>query len=69
MNDNTNLTKLASSSEVSMNSKEIAELVGKRHDNAKRTIETLIEQGVIESPQIEEIPTSTKPVSIRTYIQ
>ena len=67
MNDNTNLTKLASSSEVSMNSKEIAELVGKRHDNAKRTIETLIEQGVIESPQIEEIPTPTKPVSVYVF--
>ncbi|EGZ5326018.1 DNA-binding protein, partial [Escherichia coli] len=31
----------------SMTSIEIAELVGKRHDNVKRTIETLAESGVI----------------------
>ncbi|MFA4294412.1 MULTISPECIES: phage antirepressor KilAC domain-containing protein [Xanthomonas] len=41
-------------------SREIAELVEKRHDNVKRTIETLVQQGVIESPQIEEIQTATK---------
>lgn len=38
----------------SMTSLEIAELVEKRHDNVKRTIETLIMRGVITSPQIEE---------------
>lgn len=38
-----------------MTSSEIAELVGKRHDNVKRTIETLVKNGVIQSPQIEEI--------------
>lgn len=31
----------------------IAELVGKRHDNVKRTIETLAKNGVIRLPQIE----------------
>ncbi len=36
----------------SMTSLEIAELVEKRHDNVKRTIETLIMRGVITSPQI-----------------
>lgn len=50
-----------------MNSREIAELVEKRHDNVKRTIETLIERGVIESPQIEEIPTQTKPVAVYVF--
>jgi phage regulator Rha-like protein len=30
----------------------------KRHDNVKRTIETLLERGVIASPQIEEKPMS-----------
>lgn len=44
-----------------MSSREIAELVEKRHDNVKRTIETLVERKVIQSPQIEEIPTATKP--------
>ncbi|HHL6758796.1 TPA: Rha family transcriptional regulator, partial [Escherichia coli] len=38
---------------VSMTSVEIAELVGKRHDNVKRTIETLAKGGVVRSPQIE----------------
>lgn len=36
-----------------MTSIEIAELVGKRHDNVKRTIETLAKNGVIRLPQIE----------------
>jgi phage regulator Rha-like protein len=47
-----------------MTSLEIAELVEKRHDNVKRTIETLASGGVIELPQIEEIPTATKPVKV-----
>ncbi|MBV5310892.1 Rha family transcriptional regulator [Chromatium okenii] len=38
---------------LTMTSKEIAELVEKRHDNVKRTIETLADQGVISHPQIE----------------
>lgn len=45
-------------------SAEIAELVGKRHDNVKRTIESLAETGVIGFPQIEEIPTATKPTLV-----
>ena len=44
-----------------MSSREMAELVEKRHDNVKRTIETLIERGVIASPQIEEKPTAGRP--------
>ncbi|PZU59835.1 MAG: DNA-binding protein [Sphingobium sp.] len=39
-----------------MSSREIAELVDKRHDNVKRTIETLAESGVIVRPQIEDEP-------------
>lgn len=35
-------------------SSEIAELVEKRHDNVKRTIETLVQQGVIVRPQMGE---------------
>lgn len=41
---------------ATMTSLEIAELVGKRHDNVKRTIETLMESGVIVRPQIEDEP-------------
>lgn len=46
-----------------MSSREIAELVEKRHDNVKRTIETLVERGVIASPQIEEKPTTGRPAA------
>lgn len=42
-------------SNATMTSREIAELVEKRHDNVRRTIETLINQGVIQCPQIEEV--------------
>ena len=38
-----------------MSSQEIADLVGKRHDNVKRTIEALVEQRVIARPQIEDV--------------
>ncbi|VWD32875.1 phage antirepressor KilAC domain-containing protein [Burkholderia contaminans] len=44
-----------------MTSQEIADLVEKRHDNVKRTIESLANQGVITFPQIEEKPTAGRP--------
>ncbi|WP_407059238.1 phage antirepressor KilAC domain-containing protein (plasmid) [Ralstonia syzygii subsp. celebesensis] len=50
-----------------MTSQEIAELVEKRHDNVKRTIETLANQGIVESPQVEEIPTATRPASVYVF--
>lgn len=50
-------------SKLSMTSLDIADLVSGRHDNVKRTIETLIERGVIASPQIEEKPTAGRPVT------
>lgn len=40
---------------LTMSSREIADLVGQRHDNVKRTIETLGQRGVIRLPQIEEV--------------
>jgi len=40
--------------ELTMSSREIADLVEKRHDNVKRTIETLSKQGIITLPQIEK---------------
>ncbi|ATZ68713.1 hypothetical protein BSR56_01305 [Acinetobacter haemolyticus] len=43
---------------ASMTSQEIADLVQARHDNVKRTIETLISSGVIASPQIEDMVTT-----------
>jgi phage regulator Rha-like protein len=41
---------------VVADSREIAELVEKRHDNVKRTIESLADQGIIVHPQIEDEP-------------
>lgn len=52
MNDLTNIT---TNGPVTMSSREIADLVEKRHDNVKRTIETLVERGVIQLPQIEDV--------------
>jgi len=52
---------------LSMTSREIAELVGSRHDSVKRTIETLSNKGVIELPQAVEIPTTTKPVAVYVF--
>jgi phage regulator Rha-like protein len=40
---------------ISMNSLEISELVGLRHDNVKRTIKTLIKRGVIRRAKFEEV--------------
>ena len=54
-------------SEQSMTSLEIAELVEKRHDNVKRTIETLVKQAVIASPQIEEKPTAGRPSTFYVF--
>jgi len=40
---------------LTMTSLEIAELLGRRHDNVKRTIETLADKGIFQLPQIEEV--------------
>lgn len=46
---------IAGSSGKKMSSQEIAELVEKRHDNVKRTIETIVNNGIVELPQIESV--------------
>ncbi|WP_266126067.1 phage antirepressor KilAC domain-containing protein [Acinetobacter bereziniae] len=51
-----------------MNSLEIAELVEKRHDNVKRTIESLINTGVIVQPQIEDGIKSANGVVPQLYL-
>lgn len=51
------MQQLISSAAMRMTSVEIADMVEKRHDNVKRTIETLVEQSVISLPQIEEVKT------------
>lgn len=53
---------------VTMTSREIAELVEKRHDNVARTIETLAERGVIALPQFEEVPNpGPGPAMVRQF--
>ncbi len=42
------------SQQQTMSSREIADLVEKRHDNVKRTITSLVNAGVISQPQIED---------------
>jgi len=48
---------------LTMSSREIADVVSSRHDSVKRAIERLAAKGVIELPPMVEIPTSTKPTS------
>ena len=58
---------ISNTTPVSMTSKEVAELVGSRHDSVKRTVETLANKGIIEFPQSVEIKTATKPVTIYRF--
>lgn len=57
------MNQLSIAGTPAITSREIAELVEKRHDNVKRTIEALVQQRVIASPQIEEKPTAGRPVA------
>jgi len=63
---NHNLTTTGNA--LTMSSREIADLTGKRHDNVKRTIETLIEKAVISHPQIEDGPKSANGVVEKLYL-
>ena len=54
---------------LTMSSREIADLVKQRHDNVKRTIETLGNKGVISLPQFEEVPNDGPgPKAIGVYL-
>lgn len=50
-----------SNQSITMTSREISELANVRHDNVKRTIETLAAKGVIAFPQSEEKATAGRP--------
>jgi phage antirepressor YoqD-like protein len=52
---------------TTMTSKEMADLTEKRHDNVKRTIETLANQGVISYPKIEDGPKAANGVVEKLY--
>ena len=50
-----------------MNSNEMVDLTEKRHDNVKRTMDTLANQGVIAQPQIEDGEKSANGVVEKVY--
>lgn len=66
-NGGLNMNALVNSSVLKMNSVQIADLVEKRHDNVKRTIENLAKQGVITFPQFEEKSTNGRPLTLYTF--
>lgn len=59
---------LTQSNQQSMTSQQIAELVGKRHDNVKRTIDMIAASGVIAQPQIEDGIKSANGVVAKVYV-
>ena len=61
------MQQIISGAAMRMTSVEIADMVEKRHDNVKRTIESLAEQGVISFPQIEEKPTAGRPLQFYVF--
>lgn len=52
---------------LTMTSREMADLTEKRHDNVRRTIDTLAEKGVISQPQIEDGEKSANGVMEKLY--
>ncbi|MNR88865.1 Phage regulatory protein Rha [compost metagenome] len=62
------MNQIVNLSTATMNSIQIAELVEKRHDNVKRTIEALIESSVIARPQIEDGIKSANGVIPKIYV-
>lgn len=59
---------IPASTAATMSSQEMADLVEKRHDNVKRTIESLVNQGVIASPQVEGKPsTGGRPATVYVF--
>jgi anti-repressor protein len=54
--------------EQTMNSKEMADLVEKRHDSVKRTIETLVTAGAISKPQIVDGEKAANNVVEKLYV-
>lgn len=59
---------LMSTLNIKMNSREIADLVCKRHDNVKRSIGMLFEKGVISQPQFEDGDKSLNGVAEKIFV-
>ena len=62
------MQQIISISTMRMTSREIADMVEKRHDNVKRTIETLVERGVITPPKVQKTPTGGCPVTEYVFV-
>ncbi|WEJ86873.1 MAG: phage antirepressor KilAC domain-containing protein [Klebsiella huaxiensis] len=63
----TSSTVSKSSMTVTMNSIDIAGLVGSRHDSVKRTIERLADAGTITLPPTVEKPTAGRPTTVYVF--
>lgn len=61
------MNQLVNPSVLSITSAEIAELVDSRHDVVKKSIDRLIERGVITSPPMVEKATAGRPVQIYSF--
>lgn len=66
-----NIQTLQTNNQKRMTSQQIADLVEKRHDNVKRTIELVVKAGVIVQPQIEDEynqDTMGRPRTTQVYV-
>lgn len=61
------MNQLVNPSVLSITSAEIADLVDSRHDVVKKSIDRLIERGVIASPPMVEKATAGRPVQIYSF--
>ena len=57
-----------SSNKPTMTSQDIAALVESRHDSVRRTIERLVERGVIALPPMVEKPTEGRPSKVYVFV-
>lgn len=61
------MNQLVDKNVLTMSSLEIAELVGSRHDKVKKSIERLVERGVIAKPPMGDGPKSANNVVVKEY--
>ncbi|AHG39700.1 hypothetical protein N018_05350 [Pseudomonas syringae CC1557] len=58
---------LITSTALTMSSQQIADLVGSRHDDVKRSIDRLVARGVISQPPVADGPRSANGVVVQEY--
>lgn len=61
------MNQMISSTQQTMSSKEIADLVGSRHDKVKQSIERLVERGTISQPPLGDGIRSANGVVVQEY--